>query len=188
MWIIVLFTVGMLTIIRYFVTDRLLCCSRSAHIASQWGGPASSLSHFSQWNGPVSQWYWSPAIFYACIIIIVHLTRTCAHLSEAASLMMKHSSRPYNCHTQSSWFADWLIWGLQGVWNHRTLPSMEMFVGGKETMSRRKRKSITSHDQTTDAGKKLRYFDSETSMQVVSTKCCVHRLNDYGLEKVTVGT
>ena len=78
-------------------------------------------------------------------------------------------------------------WDTRGG-NHRTLPSMEMFVGGKETMSRRKRKSITSHDQTTDAGKKLRYFDSETSMQVVSTKCCVHRLNDYGLEKVTVGT
>lgn len=127
MWIIVLFKVSMLTIIRYFVTDQLLCCSRSAHIASQWGGPVSSLSRFSQWNGPVSQWYWSPAIFYACVIIIVHLTRTCAHLSEAASLMMKHSSRPYNCHTQSSWFADWLIWGLQGAWNHRTLPKHEMF-------------------------------------------------------------
>ena len=70
---------------------------------------------------------------------------------------------------------------------------MEMCVGGKETMSRRKRKSITSHDQTTDAEgknktKKLRYFDAETSMQVMSTQCCVHRLNDYGLEKVTVGT
>ena len=63
-------------------------------------------------------------------------------------------------------------------------------VGGKETMSRRKRKSITPHDQTTDAeGKKnLRYFDAETSTQVVSTQCCVHRLNDYSLEKVTVGT
>ena len=63
-----------------------------------------------------------------------------------------------------------------------------LLVARKQWADRRAMNHFARSNHRCGREKTLRYFEEETSIQVVTTKCCVHRLNDYGLEKVTVGT